>query len=95
MNRRAKACIRAGGGRLVADVVLLRPLGERLVVEYDRRAVIAVEHAFTTRAGHGHDLDLLMEIARTMPHLRFQDFWVGYLRFLCAEALLHRDRVRP
>src|SRR5205823_13442380 len=51
-------------------------------------AVVAVEHAFTLHAGHGHDLDMLKEIATTMPHLRFADFWHGYVRFLCAEALL-------
>jgi hypothetical protein len=71
--------------------VLLRPLGDRMVLEYDRRAVIAVD--FTRYASR--DLDLLAEIASTMPHLRFADFWHGYLRFLAAEALLHRDRVRP
>jgi hypothetical protein len=29
MNRRARALMRAGGGRLVADATLLRPLGAR------------------------------------------------------------------
>jgi len=63
--------------------------------QYDRRAVIAVEHMFTRYAGYGHDLDLLEEIASTMPRLMFADFWHGYLRFLAAEAMLSRDRVRP
>ena len=52
MNRRAKAYIRAGGGRLAIApdrVVLLRPLGDRYVVEYDHAHVRAVEHAFTKR----------------------------------------------
>jgi hypothetical protein len=39
-----------------------------------------------SHAGYGHDLDLLMEIVMTMPHLRFADFWHGYLRYLCAEV---------
>ena len=73
MNRRTRALIRAGGGRLVASVVTLRPLGGRYVVGYDRAHVRAVEHAFTTH--RGHDLDLLQEIALAMPHLRFADFW--------------------
>jgi hypothetical protein len=50
---------------------------------------------FTRYAGYGHDLDLLEEIASTMPRLMFADFWHGYLRFLAAEAMLSRDRVRP
>jgi hypothetical protein len=73
--------------------VLLRPLGDRMVLEYDRRAVIAVD--FTRYAGYGRDLDLLAEIASTMPRLMFADFWHGYLRYLAAEAMLSRDRVRP
>jgi hypothetical protein len=51
VNRRAKAYIRAGGGRLAIApdrVVLLRPLGDRYVVEYDHAHVRAGEHAFTT-----------------------------------------------
>jgi len=92
MNRRTRALIRAGGGRLVASVVTLRPLGGRYVVGYDRAHVRAVEHAFTTH--RGHDLDLLQEIALAMPHLRFADFWHGYLRFLCAEAMLRSGRQR-
>jgi hypothetical protein len=98
VNRRAKAYIRAGGGRLAIApdrVVLLRPLGDRYVVEYDHAHVRAGEHAFTThRAGHDHDLDLLMEFASTMPHLRFADFWHGYLKFLCAEVMLRSGRQR-
>ena len=39
-----------------------------------------------SHAGYGHDLDLLMEIVMTMPHLRFADFGHGYLRYLCAEV---------
>jgi hypothetical protein len=76
-------------------VLLLRRLGDRHVVEYDRAAVRMVEHLFTCHAGHGHDLDLLQEIATTMPHLMFADFWHGYLRFLCAETMLRGDQVRP
>ena len=88
MNRRARALMRADAGRMAADAALLRPLGEPYMLEYDHAAVVAVEHAFTLHAGHGHDLDMLKEIATTMPHLRFADFWHGYVRFLCAEALL-------
>jgi hypothetical protein len=95
VNHRAKACIRAGGGRLAADTALLCPLGDRHLLQYDRRAVIAVEDMFTRYAGYGRDLDLLAEIASTMPRLMFADFWHGYLRFLAAEAMLSRDRVRP
>jgi hypothetical protein len=44
MNRRARALMRADAGRMVADAVLLRPLGDRMMLEYDRAAVRAVEH---------------------------------------------------
>ena len=94
MNRRARALIRAGGGRMAADTALLRPFGVSPVLEYDHAAVVAVEHQFTLHAGHGHDLDMLKEIATTMPHLRFADFWHGYLRFLCAEVMLRSGRQR-
>jgi hypothetical protein len=93
MNRRARALIRAGGGRMAADAALLRPFGERHVLEYDRAAVRAVEHAFSTHHV-GHDLDLLLEIATKLPHLRFADFWHGYLRYLAAEAMLRSGRQR-
>ena len=92
MNRRAKAYVCAGGGRMVANAALLRPLGDRHVLEYDRAAVWRVEHAFTLHAGYGHDLDLLLEIATTMPQLMFADFWHRYLRYLCAEVELSRQR---
>jgi hypothetical protein len=39
-----------------------------------------------------HDLDLLLEFATKLPHLRFADFWHGYLRYLAAEAMLGRQR---
>jgi hypothetical protein len=50
---------------------------------------------FTRYAGYGHDLDLLEEIDRLLPHLRFRDFFTGYLRFLAAEVMLRRAQVRP
>jgi hypothetical protein len=65
--------MRAGGGRMAASAALLRPFGDRMVVEYDRAHVIVVEHAFITHAGG--TLDLLMEFATKLPHLRFADFW--------------------
>ena len=43
MNRRARALIRGPGGRMAADAALLRPLGNRMVLEYDRAHVIVVE----------------------------------------------------
>ena len=96
MNRPARTLLRAGGGRLVVSpdrVVLLRKLGDRHVVEYDRAAVRMIEHAFTTHVGH--DLDLLHEIDAALPRLMFRDFLPGYLRFLCAEVLLRRGRPYP
>ena len=51
MNRRARALIRGPGGRMAASAALLRPFGERHVLEYDRAHVIVVEHAFATHAG--------------------------------------------
>ena len=45
-----------------------------------------------SHAGYGHDLDLLIEIVTTMPQLMFADFWHGYLRYLCAEVELSRQR---
>jgi hypothetical protein len=76
---------------MAASAALLRPFGERHLLEYEHAAVIAVEHAFILHVGYGHDLDLLMEIATTMPHLRFADF-CGYMRFLCAQVELSRQR---
>jgi hypothetical protein len=93
VNRRARALIRAGGGRMAASAALLRPFGERHALEYDRAAVRAVEHAFSTHHV-GHDLDLLLEIATKLPHLQFADFWHGYLRYLAAEAMLRSGRQR-
>ena len=83
MNRRAKAYIRAGGGRLAIApdrVVLLRPLGDRYVVEYDHAHVRAVEHAFTIaeRGCVRGNLELLGKIATKLPDLWFADFWHGY-----------------
>jgi hypothetical protein len=78
---------------MAASAALLRPFGERHVLEYDRAAVRAVEHAFSTHHV-GHDLDLLLEIATKLPHLRFADFWHGYLRYLAAEAMLRSGRQR-
>jgi hypothetical protein len=51
VNRRARTLIRAGGGRMAIDpgrVLLLRPFGDRHVIEYDRAAVRRVEHMFTS-----------------------------------------------
>jgi hypothetical protein len=33
-----------------------------------------------------------MEFATKLPDLRFADFWHGYLRYLCAEVELSRQR---
>jgi hypothetical protein len=68
---------------MATDAALLRPFGERHVLEYDRAAVRAVEHAFSTHHV-GHDLDLLL----------VADFWHGYLRYLAAEAMLRSGRQR-
>jgi hypothetical protein len=51
MNRRSRAFIRASSRRVIITVVApLRRFGDRYELEYDRRAVIAVEDAFTRHA---------------------------------------------
>jgi hypothetical protein len=96
VNRRARALIRAGGGRVAADAALFRPLGESPVLEFNRVHTIIVEHAFTIaeRGGVRGNLDLLKEFATKLPDLRFADFWHGYLRYLCAEVMLRNGRQR-
>ena len=47
MNRRARALMRAGGGRLAADAALLRPLGARTVLEFNHAHTVMIEHMFT------------------------------------------------
>src|SRR5262249_51864025 len=51
VNRRAKVYV-SGGGRVAASAALLRPFGERYVLEFDHAAAVAVEHAFTLHAGY-------------------------------------------
>jgi hypothetical protein len=94
MNHHAEAYLRAG--RMAVDpgyVLLLRPFGDRMVAEHDRAHVMAVEHAFTIneRGGVRGNLDLLAAINEAMPHLRFCDFWHGYLKYLAAEVMLDRQ----
>jgi len=62
----------------------------RHVLEYDRAAVRQIEHLYT--AYTGKHFELLLEIATTMPDWRFADYWAGWLRFMCAEVLLDRER---
>jgi hypothetical protein len=68
---------------MAAYAALLRPFGERYVLEYDRAHVLMVEHMFTICLGTGSGtrvtLDLLMAIATAMPDLQFADCWHGYL----------------
>jgi hypothetical protein len=96
VDRRAKAYVCADADRMAASAALLRPLGDRMVLEFDRAHVITVEHMFpiNERGGVSGNLDLLMAIAAAMPGLQFADFWHGYLRYLAAEVMLDRDRVR-
>jgi hypothetical protein len=79
---------------MVAAAALLRPLGDRMVLEFNHVHTVVVEHAFTIaeRGGVRGNLDLLKEFATKLPDLRFADFWHGYLRYLCAEVELSRQR---
>jgi hypothetical protein len=79
---------------MVAAAALLRPLGDRMVPEFNHVHTVVVEHAFTIaeRGGVRGNLDLLKEFATKLPDLRFADFWHGYLRYLCAEVELSRQR---
>ena len=93
-HRRARVLIGADG-RLAVEAALLRPFGGRHVLEYERAYVHAVEHLFCTYDADidfRRNLDLLQAIASAVPHLRFADFWHGYLRYLAAEAMLGRQR---
>jgi hypothetical protein len=96
MNHRAKAHIRADAGRMAADAALLRPLGGRMVLEFNHAHTVMIEHLFTIaeRGGVRANLELLEEIATKLPGLRFADFWHGYLRYLCAEVMLDDGRRR-
>jgi hypothetical protein len=97
MNRRARSLMRAGGGRLAADAALLRPIGGRMVLEFNRAHTVTVEPAFTIaeRGGVRGNLELLGTLATKLPDLQFADFWHGYLRYLCAEVLLSREVSPP
>ena len=79
---------------MVAAAALLRPLGDRMVPEFNHVHTVVVEHVFTIaeRGGVRGNLDLLKEFATKLPDLRFADFWHGYLRYLCAEVELSRQR---
>jgi hypothetical protein len=91
-RRRAAALLRADG-RVAADAALLRPLGDRMVLEFNHAHTVMIEHMFTiAEGGVRGNLDLLKEFATKLPDLRFADFWHGYLRYLCAESMLYRDR---
>jgi hypothetical protein len=91
-RHRAAAILRVDG-RLTADAALLRPLGDRAVLEFHHAHTVMVEHMFTVAEGGVRgNLDLLKEFATKLPDLRFADFWHGYLRYLCAESMLYRDR---
>jgi hypothetical protein len=46
-RRRARALIRAGGGRMAASAAPLRPLGGRMMLEFNRVHTVVIEHAFT------------------------------------------------
>jgi hypothetical protein len=89
MNRRARALIRAGGGRMAVDldyVVVIRRRGDRTEIVHaprlvDGTAVRAVE-AFCT--GYDGD-DLLHDVELAFPRLAYRDFFCGYRRYLAAE----------
>jgi hypothetical protein len=93
----AKVHVRAGGGRMAADAALLRPIGERHVLEFNHAHTVMVEHAFTIaeRGGVRGNRELLGELVAKLPDVRFADFWHGYLRYLCAEVLLSREVSPP
>jgi hypothetical protein len=82
---------------MAADTALLRPLGGRMVLEFNRAHTVTVEHLFTIaeRGGVRGNLELLAEIAAKLPDLQFADFWHGYLRYLCAEVMLSREVSPP
>ena len=94
MKKRTRALICGPGGRVAADAALLRPLGGRMVLEFNHVHTVVVEHAFTIaeRGCVRGNLELLGEIATKLPDLWFADFWHGYLRYLCAEVELSRQR---
>jgi len=93
MKKRARALIRGRGARMAADAALLRPLGDRMVLEFNHAHTVMIEHMFTiAEGGVRGNLDLLGEIATKLPDLWFADFWHGYLRYLCAEVELSRQR---
>lgn len=82
---------------MAADAALLRPLGGRMVLEFNHGHTVTVEHMFciAERGGVRGNLELLGEIATKLPDLQFADFWHGYLRYLCAEVLLSREVSPP
>ena len=93
MKKRARALIRGRGARMAADAALLRPLGDRMVLEFNHAHTVMIEHMFTiAEGGVRGNLELLGEIATKLPDLWFADFWHGYLRYLCAEVELSRQR---
>ena len=65
-----------------------------MVLEFNHVHTVVVEHAFTIaeRGCVRGNLELLGEIATKLPDLWFADFWHGYLRYLCAEVELSRQR---
>ena len=93
MKKRTRALICGPGGRVAADAALLRPLGGRMVLEFNHAHTVMIEHMFTiAEGGVRGNLDLLKEFATKLPDLWFADFWHGYLRYLCAEVELSRQR---
>jgi len=71
MKKRTRALICGPGGRVAADAALLRPLGGRMVLEFNHVHTVVVEHAFTIaeRGCVRGNLELLGEIATKLPDL--------------------------
>jgi hypothetical protein len=70
-RHRAAAILRVDG-RLAADAALLRPLGDRAVLEFNHAHTVMVEHMFTVAEGGVRgNLDLLKLFATKLPDLRF------------------------
>jgi len=78
---------------MAASAALLLPFGGRMMFEFNHAHTVMIEHLFTiAERGVRGNLDLLKEFATKLPDLRFADFWHGYLRYLCAEVELSRQR---
>jgi len=91
MNRRARAVIRAGGGRMMIDLERVVVIRDGVMVHapriVDGPVVAAVENFLTANAGYSDNI--LHDVELRFPALCYREFFIAYSRWLAAERVLN------